>query len=140
MPTPRNPTPPGQRLLYWLAAAAREARTQAGVSEERIADRLNVRAVTITRFEKAAHWPSDVDRFMAGYAESAGIDDPRDIYHRALELWHQHGTAPHLRDNNGALTAGQQFEREISARRGRPRAPSEPEEKTSEARKRTAGP
>jgi hypothetical protein len=96
------PRPAGQRFLYWLAAAAVEARESAGEDPETIAYMLRVRAETVRRFEKAEHWPRDTERMIAAYAAVARIPDPRNLYERALELWHDHGTRPAIGGDDAA--------------------------------------
>lgn len=95
---PRPPrienAPPGQRLLYWLAEAAKQVRIDADASPERVADVLGRDGATIKRFEKAKHWPADADQLVAAYAQVGGLADAREIYQRALDLWYEHGTAP----------------------------------------------
>jgi hypothetical protein len=139
-PTNTNPPPNGRRFLYWIAEAALAVRAEAHASPERVADLIGVGSPTVKRFEKAQNWPADPDRVMAAYAEVGGLEDPREIYQRALDLWHKHGSKPLLsaKDDDGALTPGQRFEQEISARRARPRGPAESEETTSATRKRRA--
>jgi hypothetical protein len=88
--------PAGQRFLYWLAEAAKRLREEAGVRPETVASIMDVGIHRIDRFEKAENWPRDPDRLMAAYATATGLQDPREIYQRALELWHAHGTAPLL--------------------------------------------
>lgn len=143
MPRPRTETPPpGQRLLYWLAEAATKVRTDAGASPEHIAALLGVGAETIKRFERAKHWPSDPDRLVAAYAVIGGLQDAREIYQQALDLWYEHGTKPLVgrADDTGPLTAGQRFEQQIAgARRARPRDTPAREGTTSAAQRRKAG-
>jgi transcriptional regulator with XRE-family HTH domain len=137
--TNNAPPPAGQRFLYWIAEAALAARTSANASAERVADLIGVGSPTVKRFEQAKHWPADPDRVMAAYAEVAGLDDARQLYQRALDLWYEHGSRPLLsaKDDDG-LTTGQKFEREIGGRRAQPRAPAEPDESSTRAPRRRA--
>jgi hypothetical protein len=138
--TKNNPPPAGRRFLYWIAEAATAARVDAGASPERVADLIGVGSPTVKRFEKAQNWPADPDRVMAAYAAVAGLGDARQLYQRALDLWYEHGSRPLLsaKDDTGALTAGQKFEREIASRRAQPREPAAPAESSTGARKRRA--
>jgi hypothetical protein len=140
MPKPQSAHPPaGQRFLYWLAHAATQARERVDVRAETIASMLDMSVESVRRFETAKHFPNDPDRMIAAYAAVAGLDDPREIYQQALNLWYAHGSMPLLgAKNDGALTAGQKFEREIASRRAQPRAPAAPEESSTAARKRRA--
>jgi hypothetical protein len=106
MPPPDAPAPAGQRFLYWLAVAATEIRVQAGWSYEDVASLLQIGKEKVTRFEKAKHWPRDIDRTMAGYAHIGGLEDPRAIYQRALDLWHEHGSKPLLSAKNDLSSQG----------------------------------
>lgn len=88
--------PADERFLYWLAAAAVELREAAGEDPETIAYMLRVRAETIRRFERAEHWPRDTERLVAAYATVGGLSDARQVYQRAIALWHERGTQPRL--------------------------------------------
>jgi hypothetical protein len=98
--------PAGQRFLYWLAEAAKDLREQAGVRPETVASIMDVGIHRIDRFEKAENWPRDPDRLLAAYATATGLEDPREIYQRALNLWHAHGTAPLLSAKGDATKRG----------------------------------
>lgn len=67
-------------LLASLAAAATGARRTAGRSQLDIANAAGVSHTTISRLERAASWPIDVDRIIAAYASECGVDE--------LDLWH----------------------------------------------------
>ena len=94
--TQEGPTPAGQRFLYWLAEAAKQLREHAGVRPETVASIMDVGIHRIDRFEKAENWPRDAERLLAAYAQAVNLEDARDIYQRALDLWYEHGTAPLL--------------------------------------------
>jgi hypothetical protein len=98
--------PAGQRYLYWLAEAAKQLREHAGVRPETVASIMDVGIHRIDRFEKAENWPRDAERLLAAYAQCVGLDDARDIYQRALDLWYEHGTAPLLSAKGDATTPG----------------------------------
>lgn len=139
MPKPHTTSsPPGQRFIYWLAKAAQSTREQAGASVLQVAALAGVKTdTTIKRFERAEHWPVDPERFIAAYAQIAGINDPRDIYREAMTLWYEHGSAPALNGAN-SLDPRQRYgaATEQQARRATPPAA----ERTSSAtRKKRAG-
>lgn len=91
----QDPTRPvGERILFWLARACKEAR--GATPPEQIAVTAQLRARTVDRFEKAEHWPRDLEVLTAAYAQAGGLDDARELWDRALDLWYEHGTAPTL--------------------------------------------
>jgi hypothetical protein len=96
--------PAGQRFLYWLAEAAKQVREHAGVRPETVASILDVGIHRIDRFEKAENWPRDAEQLLAAYAAATGLEDARDIYQRALDLWYEHGTAPLLSAKEDSTT------------------------------------
>lgn len=130
----------GQRFLVWLARAAIDARNRAGARPEEIAAPLRVGVDKIRRFEAAKSMPREIDQVLAVYAELAGLDDPRQIYQQALDLWYAHGTAPLIsaKSDEQSLRASQRFEEQLRARRAHPRAPAGSEQRTSATRKRRA--
>jgi len=136
----QHPPPPGaQRFIFWFSQSAREIRETAGVNVQTVAGHLNVDQRTITRFEKAENWPDDPDRLVAAYAAACGLQDPRRIYELALERWHEYGAMPQLPGQvDGETTVAQQYEREMTGRRARRRAPAEPGETTTGTPRRTA--
>jgi hypothetical protein len=86
----------GARMSYWLGQACKEARGDRRQSI--VAGLLQVDQATCSRFENGVAWPRDADRFVLGYANAYGIEDCRDIWQRAIDLWRQHGeTADRLK-------------------------------------------
>jgi predicted TPR repeat methyltransferase len=78
--------PDGDRMLFWIAIACREARESAGRLTSQIAAERYVDQSTVTRFETGTKREIDVDAMVAAYARDLDID-PRELWRRALELW-----------------------------------------------------
>lgn len=80
---------PRLTLGYWLGLTMRELREDAtpAVSPKLVARRFGVHITSIQRFESGTHWPTQVDRLLAVYAELLGAEEPRDYYRLALERW-----------------------------------------------------
>jgi hypothetical protein len=129
--------PAGQRYLYWLAEAAKQLREHAGVRPETVASIMDVGIHRIDRFEKAENWPRDAERLLAAYAQVVGLDDARDIYQRALDLWYEHGTAPLLsaKDDPATRRAGAQADLPPLRARAEPLPPLRPSRTEPRARK-----
>lgn len=134
----RNPLG-AERFLPYLAIAAKEAREAAGRNVETVAGLVDRRGRTVERFEKMETVPDDPERLMAAYAQVAGLDDPREIYQRALDLWYEHGSMPVLTAKEKAVSRGETFVQDLQSRRARPRARPAPAEKTNATPKRQAG-
>lgn len=98
----------GTRMGYWVAQACRLVREEAKLSQTKVAGEVDVRETSVYRFEIGGGWPRDPERYVNAYAKTAGLSDPREIWARALELWHQHGTNPF--EETGSLSG---FERAI---------------------------
>lgn len=81
--------PPDQRMSFWIGLAARKAREEAGVVRSQIAGPLGIDQSTVTRFETTTSWPdkTGIDELLTVYAELSGVEDPRDIWERALKMW-----------------------------------------------------
>lgn len=92
---------PGERFLFWLGEAAKRLREEAGLGPSSIAAKLGRREATVEAFEKGINNPRDLEAILAIYAESVGLDDPRDIVRDALRLWYEHGEPP---SGNGTPT------------------------------------
>ena len=86
----------GTRMSYWLAQACRLVREDAKLSQTRVAGEVGVRETSVYRFEIGSSWPRDPERYVNAYAKLAGLEDPRTVWMRALELWGQHGENPFL--------------------------------------------
>jgi hypothetical protein len=97
------PDVPGETFAYWLGAAAKQMREHAGVERDEIValishGKLMAAYARVERFEKAENWPRDVDQLVAAYAQAIRLDDPRDIYQHALDLWNKYGQPPQPMD------------------------------------------
>lgn len=92
----------GTRMTYWLAQACLMAREEAGKKQSHVAAALDMNQSSVYRFELGGSWVRDADRFVNAYAQVVGLDDPRQIWDRALALWHQHGANPF--EENGSLS------------------------------------
>lgn len=131
----------GRELIYWIAHEARRLRKDAGVSKETIASLAGVGVPTVDRFEKLTRFPKKLDAIMCAVAIAAGLDDEREIYDGALELWRRKGSSVLARSSRGA-THAERFERALveGAQRSRPAAPGGSAGKSSSTRKRRAAP
>lgn len=83
-------------MIYWLALVASQLREERDVSRQDVASRFRVDPSTIYRFESGRGWPRDTDVMVAAYAKALGIDDARDIWKIALDMYLTHGTPPTL--------------------------------------------
>ena len=129
--------PVGAHFRWWLAQAAQEARGQA--TREDIASLSRSGIDKIRRFEAGRTLPQDLDQVIAAYAELAGVNDPREIYQRALDLWYAHGVRPAIgRDGRRELATGERFEEALAQPVRQPGRPA-PARTASTTRKRTAG-
>lgn len=79
--------PPTDRMGYWLGRAARSYRESAGVVRSQIAGAVAIDQSTVARFEAGQSWPRPLDEMLEAYAKLSGLDDARDIWERALQLW-----------------------------------------------------
>lgn len=77
----------GRELVYWIAKAAERLRKENDISLALVAGVAGVNQETVKRFEKVERFPAELDVLMVAYAHLAGLDDERDIYHDALEMW-----------------------------------------------------
>lgn len=91
-------------MLYWLAQTAKELREQAGRKQVHIAAAMSTDQSTIYRFEQGRTWPRRTDALIAAYADDLDIEDPRDIWNHALQLWLERGDAPSV--ETGPTEAG----------------------------------
>lgn len=87
--------PAPDTFLYWLVEAARRLRTL----QDRKAPDVGFwagDASSVYRFEQRKGWPRDPDRMVNAYAKECGLDDARELWRLALELWAEHGEKPDL--------------------------------------------
>lgn len=80
-----RPVPP-KGMMYFLAHAAREARTEAGRKQVHVAAEIDRDQSVITNFEKGKTQPRELDRIIAGYASDLEIPEYQ-LWQRALEMW-----------------------------------------------------
>lgn len=85
---------PNEHMLHWLARAAKRLREHAGRKQVHIAAALDRDQSTIYRFEQNGMpdgpffgWPGETDAYIAAYADDLGIQDPKEIWKLALEMW-----------------------------------------------------
>jgi transcriptional regulator with XRE-family HTH domain len=78
-------------LLPHLAQAAREARLAAALTYAHVAvhvrksdGSVGVSESTLSRFERAKHWPENPDVLLAAYATALGVP-VRELWARALD-------------------------------------------------------
>lgn len=91
-------------MIYWLAQALQQLRRQAdpNVKQVEIAALAGVDQSTIWRLEEeASGWPRQVELIVAAYAEECGVDDPRDVWALAIDLWRAHGDRPSVQSLSG---------------------------------------
>lgn len=101
------PLHPSHRMLSWLSDVCTEAREEAGVSRERVADIGGMSADKVKRFERDAdRWPRDPDLLLAAYATAVGLKDHREFWLRAIERSMRHGQPLVMVDGRVADGAG----------------------------------
>ncbi len=83
---------PGNRMIWWLAQAAIDARGE--VSGQKVAKLAGVSPQTVYNFEKGTGWGQNLEGLLAAYAEVGEYEDARDLIQEALDQWRQHGSAP----------------------------------------------
>ena len=112
-------------MLHWLLIAARELREAQDRKPPDVGFWLGD-ASGVYRFEQGKGWPRDPDRMVNAYAKECNIEDARELWALALELWRAHGEAPdlnELRVDRPPLEPGDALE---AARQGFERALSGP--------------
>lgn len=87
-----RPVPP-KGMMYFLAHAAREARTEAGRKQVHVAAEIDRDQSVITNFEKGKTQPRELDRIIAGYASDLEIPEYQ-LWERALTLWRENEGDP----------------------------------------------
>lgn len=80
----------GDRMLYWLAQACRQARERAGRKQVQVAASAGANQNTISRFEKGRVWPRDLGRIVDAYVDDLEVD-PFELWAEALRLWERDG-------------------------------------------------
>jgi hypothetical protein len=75
---------PGE-LLPYIGLAARQVRESVGMTQEEMAQRLEMNRSAIGAFERGKRWPRDPDRTVSGYANLAGLPAV-DLWARAVAL------------------------------------------------------
>lgn len=83
-------------LLFWLARACRDEREHGSFSASEVAFIAGVSPTTVSRFESNERWPRQLDELLGAYAFLAGLPDARELYAKAIALWHEHGYPPAL--------------------------------------------
>lgn len=110
-------------MLLWLSETATWAR--GNHRPEAVAVIADVDPRTIRRFEKGEHWPQRLDEILSAYAFLSDIDDPRELWGRALDQWNKFGTAPALTGGDDQRRVAERI-KERPARRETAAAPEEP--------------
>lgn len=117
-------------MLFWIAAACKQAREHAGRIQSQIAASAIVDQATINRFEHHIAWPKvGADRIVAAYADDLDVEVIQ-LWQQAMRLWDRRRAGESL----GDLGIGPPRK---SGRRGRgPAAVVRPPEGSTNARKR----
>lgn len=130
---------PGTRMSYWIATALETVRENIGISEDEMATSLGVNWRTIRRLETGGSMGRDIDRFVAGYAHVAGIEDGRDIWEDALARWRKHGNAPQFEAVSGPAAAfADAIRAEVQRQKGAQSRGGSQESRPGQKRKRSA--
>jgi len=104
---------PEMRFSHWLAFTCKLARENAGTAVAAVSAASGKDQSTIHRFEKEATWSRDPDGMLAAYAKTCGIEDARELWQVALNLWRNHGEVPQLSDEDRLVQAPEELEREL---------------------------
>lgn len=104
-------------MLYWLAHACREARTEAKRKQVHVAASADVDQSTVNRFESGASWPRNADRVVAAYADDLDLE-PVDLWRTALKMWEAHLKQAPSRDVADATKPKAKRAAGAAARRG----------------------
>jgi transcriptional regulator with XRE-family HTH domain len=86
----------GDTMIHWLARAAAKLREESGRKQVHIAAAMSIDQSTIYRFEQGESWPRQADLVIAAYADDLGIEDAREVWELALQMWREEGEAPSL--------------------------------------------
>jgi hypothetical protein len=93
-------------LLPHLAQVAREARLAAAVTYAHVAVHVRksdgttgVSESTLSRFERARHWPENPDALLHAYAVALGVSE-RELWARALEAMPENSVGRADRDRD----------------------------------------
>lgn len=133
----------GREIVYWIAKAAEQIRTEAKVEAEGVAHLASMHPRTITRFENLETFPEQLDEVAAAYAIACGLEDERIIYRRAVELWYEKGSSalPTSRAAQTATSYAQRFAQTFAggAQRERQQALDGKAETSKPTRKKRAG-
>lgn len=127
---------PGRQFKSWIGETLRRRREEAGIPIGMLTGPL-ASEDTLKRIE-GAQGPDKqsyqtMDDAVAVYAYALGLDDPRELFIDALELWFKEGAAPQA---SGADTQSFRFLRSIRDESRRQRqAPPAPEERLDAIRK-----
>lgn len=80
--------PDRNSMLYWLAEAAKEARTAISRKQVHVAASADTDQSTVARFEKRIAWPRDPDRIVKAYADDLDFDS-LDLWEQAVRMWRE---------------------------------------------------
>jgi hypothetical protein len=131
----------GRRMLYWLAQAAKRARGDE--RREVVAALADQSKEIIKRFEDAVNWPQKLDQVVAAYAQVGGLEDGRQLWQEALDLWWAHGSKPLTGRRDEATRPSQRVAAEVertARRQARRETRNESERTPTSTRKRRAAP
>jgi hypothetical protein len=145
--------PGDDTMLYWLIEAARRLRTLQGKKVPDVGFWYGDPSA-VYRFEQGKGWPRDVDKMLGAYARELGLEDSREIWRLAIDLYVSEGAAfdleqlvkpdaPRTQLSPAELleAARSDFEQALDdARPARPAARQQPARKSSsKATRRAAG-
>lgn len=84
--------PGPETFLYWLAEACKRLRTLQGKKPPDVGFWYGDPSA-VYRFEQLKGYPRDVDRMVGAYAKELGIEDSREIFRLAVDLYVAEGQA-----------------------------------------------
>lgn len=87
--------PEPDQYLYWLIHTAKRLRELQGKNAADVGFWAGDPS-TVYRFESGKGWPRDPDRMVNAYAKECGLEDAREIWRLAFDMWMEKGEAPDL--------------------------------------------
>lgn len=85
-------------MLFWIAAACKQAREHAGRIQSQIAASAIVDQATINRFEHHIAWPKvGADRIVTAYADDLDVEVIQ-LWQQAMRLWDRRRAGESLDD------------------------------------------
>lgn len=84
--------PTSDTFLYWLIEAAKRLRTLQGKKVPDVGFWYGDPSA-VYRFEQGKGYPRDVDKMLGAYAKELGLEDSREIFRLAIDLYTAEGQA-----------------------------------------------